>query len=574
MHSRPIHANRQLRVICIGAGASGLYLAYRLKKSFTDFTLQIYEKNADVGGTWFENRYPGCACDIPAHNYTYTFEPNPAWSANYATASEIAAYFAGFADKYGLREYIACQHEVVHAEWDEDRAEWMVRVRRSADGTVLEQRCDFLINAAGILNAWKYPDIPGLDTFEGTLVHTAHWDETLDVGGKRVGLIGNGSSGVQVLPELQRKAQHVTAFIRSATWVSPARGMEYHQYTEEEKRNFRENPDQLLAVRKQTEGFMTSAALFSMFIQGSKAQEVLAQDMETQMRAKLGSDHVLAKSIIPDFPLGCRRPTPGINYLESLGQPNVTACPGPIKEVTRTGCIAADGSAHELDVLVCATGFDTTFRPRFPVLGREARDLATQWADEPRNYLSLAARHFPNYFMFVGPNCPIGSGPIMVCIEAAGDYMARMLNRWQKEGIRSFEPKAAAVDDFMTYKDRFMASTVWHARAGSGRCRSWWRDSRSGQVTALWPGSTVHYLEALATPRYDDYDVDYVGGNRFDYLGNGFAQRQLAANADPVWYLRTADEGELLPDLMSTENAKDLGSLLRDGFEWTPAQGA
>jgi Predicted flavoprotein involved in K+ transport len=250
--------------------------------------------------------------------------------------------------------------------------------------------------------------------------------------------------------------------------------------------------------------------------------------------------------------------------------------------VTSWGCVADDGSEHALDVLVCATGFDTSFRPRFPLVGRNAIDLATQWAEEPRNYLSLAVHNFPNYFMFLGPNCPIGSGPIIVGIEAAGDYMARFMNRWQKEGIRCFDPKVAAVDDFMEQKDLFMDTTVWRSGSGSdsdgngkgsGSCRSWWRNYRTGKVTALWPGSTVHYLEALATPRYEDFEVEYTSSNRFAYLGNGFAQRQLAASADPTWYLRTTDEGSLLPDPMSTENVKDLRDLLAEGFAWTPTRG-
>jgi hypothetical protein len=212
---------------------------------------------------------------------------------------------------------------------------------------------------------------------------------------------------------------------------------------------------------------------------------------------------------------------------------------------------------HPLDILVCATGFDSSFCPRFPIVGRNGVNLAAQWAEEPRNYLSLAVHNFPNYFMFLGPNCPIGSGPIMVCIEAACEYMANFMNRWQKEDIKFFDPSEEAINDFMEQKDLFMDMTVWK----SG-CRSWWRNNETGKVTALWPGSTLHYLEALAYPRYEDFEVQYASRNRFAYLGNGFSQRQLDPSADQTYYLRQRDEGSVLSNGMSTRNVKDLGDLL------------
>ncbi|KAF7588054.1 hypothetical protein BBP40_006223 [Aspergillus hancockii] len=555
---RPIHANRTMRVICVGAGVSGLYLAYKLRKQFTDYILDIYEKNPDIGGTWFENRYPGCACDIPAHNYTYTFEPNPNWSTNYASAVEIFEYFSGFAKKYDLRQFITCHHEVVGAFWKEDRAEWSVKVRKP-NGAIFEQRCDFLINGAGILNAWRWPDIAGLDSFQGTLVHTAQWDEAINMEGKKVGVIGNGSSGVQILPRIQRRAQHVTAFSRGPTWITPSAGMEHHVYTDEEKQRFRDNPSELLDMRKSSEAVMASAGLFSTFLRGSHAQDVFRSQMENHMRGKILDDN-LAKKLVPDFPFGCRRPTqPGTDYLESLTRPNVTICHEAIEEITPSGCVTADGQEHLVDILVCATGFDNTFRPRFPIIGRDGANLGEEWEEEPRNYLSVAVNGFPNYFMFTGPNCPFGSGGIIVGIEAEGTYMTNFFNRWQKEDIKFFDPKKQAVDEFMEQKDLFMDTTVW-----AKGCRSWWKHNKTGKVTALWPGSTLHYLEALAHPRYDDFEVQYACSNRFSYLGNGFSQRQLDPTADLVYYLRERDEGSIFADGMSTRNAKDLGGILTE----------
>ncbi|KAF9893699.1 hypothetical protein FE257_009867 [Aspergillus nanangensis] len=558
--NKPIHANRTLRIVCIGAGASGIYLAYKLKTSFTDFELDVYEKNPEIGGTWFENRYPGCACDVPAHNYTYSFEPKWDWSSNYASSREIFTYFNDFVDKYSLRDHIRMRHEVIGAQWDEAATEWVVQVR-DPSGATFEKRVDFLINAAGILNAWRWPAIPGLKSFEGPLLHSAAWDDTVDLKGKHVGLIGNGSSGIQILPQVQKVASHVTTFIREPTWVSPTLGMELREYTDDEKRQFRDEPGTLLEMRRNAERAM--CAVFPLMIQGSMSQKVTTEYMQEQMRVKLNNE-ALAEKLIPDFALGCRRLTPGINYLESLTLPNVTPIYGEITAITPTGCTTTSPEAgtqsHDLDVLICATGFDTTFQPRFPLTGRNHADLAAEWAHEPRSYLGMAAHNFPNYFMFLGPNCPIGNGPIIFSIELQGSYIAEFLNRWQKEDIASFDPKREAVDDFMTQKDLFMDRTVW-----ATSCQSWYKNPASGKITALWPGSTLHYMETLATPRYEDFDVRYVGGgNRFAYLGNGFSQLEMRAGADLTYYLREKEDGRsVFASQFSTVNAKDEGDKMR-----------
>lgn len=556
LRNKPIHVNRHLRVICVGAGASGIYLAYKLKHYFTDFSLHIYEKNPDLGGTWYENRYPGCACDVPAHNYTYSFEPKHDWSANYASSSEIYQYFKDFVHKYDLRQYLHCSHKITGARWDDATKEWTVTVRNDAEVS-FEKKCDFLINAAGILNAWRYPAIPGLQGYQGTLVHSANWDEKLDVTGKHVGLIGNGSSGIQILPKMQQKAAHVTTFIREPAWISPTRGMEYHQYTQEEMHRFKTDPEYHVEQRKNTERGMGS--VFPLFILGSKTQDVIVEYMRGQMRQKINND-ALSEKLIPDFAVGCRRLTPGISYLESLTLPNVTTIYGEIKKITAKGCVTEDGIEHPTEVLICATGFDTSFKPRFHLIGRHARNLAEEWATEPRSYLGLGAADFPNYFMFLGPNCPIGNGPIIFSIEIQGEYMAQFLNRWQKEDILSFEPKREAVDDFMLQKDLFMENTVWNTS-----CQSWYKNgSAKGKITALWPGSTLHYMETLASPRWDDFEIKYKG-NRFAYLGNGFSQTELNPAIDVAYYIRSQDNGEsLCRSSQSTVNVKDSSRMMKE----------
>ncbi|KAE8309703.1 hypothetical protein BDV41DRAFT_567147 [Aspergillus transmontanensis] len=450
-----------MRVICIGAGPSGLYLAYKLKTLFTDYTLEVYGKNEDIGGTWFEDRYPGCTCDVPSHMYTYYFEPKCNWPASYASAPEFHGYFSGFADKHGLRDLISCSHRVVGANWDDVSSQWNVRVE-DPKREVFERRSDFLINATGYLNSWRWPSIPGLGSFNGRLLHTANWDESLPLTGKRVGLIGIGSSGKQLLPELQKTC------MRRPTWVIPEMRYKKCRYTDEEKQTLRDNHRKLLQLRKDIEANYTT--LLPLFLKDT-----------------------LAEKLIPEHPFRCRRLTPSTDYLENLKKPNITP----------SGGIMLDGSEYALDVLVCATGFQTSFRPVFPLTGRNDTNLAEVWEKQPRSYLGIAAHSFRNYFMLLGPNSPLGNSPLLI-------YTC------------TFEPKLEAVDDFMERKDSFMKSTIWE-----NDCRSWFKNANTGKVSGLWPGSGLSYIEALAVQRFEDFHITYATKNRFAYLGNGFSQTYL-----------------------------------------------
>ncbi|KAF8902348.1 hypothetical protein CPB84DRAFT_1907907 [Gymnopilus junonius] len=233
--SNPIHEERHLRVICIGAGASGLLLAYKLQRSFENFDLVLYEKNGGISGTWYENKYPGCTCDVPSHVYTWSFEPSTSWSSVYASSDEIQKYFENFAAKYDLNKYCKLKHEVSKAVWNEAKRRWEVEIHNLVDGTTVHDTCNILVNAGGVLNSWRWPDIEGLDKYKGILLHTARWDSSVDLNGKHVGLIGNGSSGIQVLPAIHSEARKITTFICGSTWVSPVQGVDQRVYTVEER---------------------------------------------------------------------------------------------------------------------------------------------------------------------------------------------------------------------------------------------------------------------------------------------------------------------------------------------------
>ncbi|KAF7559283.1 hypothetical protein G7046_g4882 [Stylonectria norvegica] len=536
----PIHTERHMRIIVCGAGASGLCFAYKLQRSFQNFSLQLFEKNPDISGTWFENRYPGCACDVPSHTYTFSWEPNPDWSSVYVGSEEIKGYFKRFATKNDLWKYIEVSHEIVHAEWQETSAEWLVQVKDHVTGSLTNHNCDIFVNGSGILNNWRLPAIPGLKSFKGKILHSANYDVNVQLKNKRVGLIGNGSSGIQILPAIQPNVASVVTFVRSSTWVTPLRGFEQHDYTEEEKAGFKNTPGVLLNWRKDTEANVNK--IFPMFLAGSKLQARTKKAVTKQMQSKL-SNPELRERLIPTWDFGCRRMTPGLGYMEALQAKNVEAVVGDIKCVTSDGSIVTeDGRTYSgLDVLICATGFDVSFRPRFPIIGNKGRNLQDLWGDKSGSYLGLAAPDQPNYLHFLGPNCPIGSGPLVGAIEAQADYMLHWCDRWQTENIHSFTPKKEAVDDFVARTDLFMRDTIW----ASG-CRSWYKSHTiDGRVSALWPGSSMHYMEALAHPHGDDWVVCYTG-NRFDWLGNGFSQTECDTTADQAWYIRDTDDSPYL----------------------------
>jgi len=350
---------------------------------------------------------------VPSHNYTWSFEPKLDWSAVYAGSREIFNYFDNFSKKHGIDQYVKTKHQVVHAKWNDHKAGYDVQVKDLKSGEVIDDYCDILINASGILNNWRWPAIPGLKNYKGTLLHTANWDSSVDLTGKHVGLIGNGSSGIQVLPTIQPHVQHCTTFIREPTWVSPIQGLNQHVFTAEEKERFANKPGELLNYRKGIERGLNGQ--FGIFLKDTKTNKDTEAYMRSSMKEKLQNEF-LEQKLIPDFAVGCRRFTPGVNYLESLGKENVSVVYGEITEVTEKGCRCDDGKEYPVDVLICATGFDTSFKPRFPVVNGQGKNLQDEWALNAESYLGVAASDFPNYMIFLGPNCPIGNGPVLCAI--------------------------------------------------------------------------------------------------------------------------------------------------------------
>ncbi|KAH0591669.1 hypothetical protein MHUMG1_10600 [Metarhizium humberi] len=526
---------RKLRVVCIGAGFSGLLLAYKWKHESNQdiMDLQIYEKNTDVGGTWLENTYPGVACDVPAHIYTFPFEPNPDWSSFYANGSEIWQYIKRTAEKYALHEPIQFNSKVISAVWDEDSSQWKIRVDQQ--GKIFETTADILINGSGILNQWRWPDIPGLHEFRGQLVHSADWKDDLDCTKKRIAIIGNGSSAIQILPQLQPQAAQIVTYIRSPTWITTNFAADFtpegknFEYSDEQKARFRENPEELFQLRKKIEHGMNQ--FFHVLLADSPQQAGARELFQSEMEAKLKNNPTLCKLLIPKFEVGCRRLTPGEGYLEALQESNVKIRFDPIDKVEETGIISHAGDLDLFDIIICATGFDVSFRPSWKMIGRDGVNLAEQWKEVPEAYFGICAPNMPNYFIFNGPNCPIAHGSLLSAMDATADYIMRWCRKISTEDIASIAVDADATADYNVYSTEFHnAKTVW-----TGACSSWFKHP-TGKVTAMYAGNVLHYREILDRFRTEDFHVKYRSPNRFKFMGNGFTLRDEKGD-DLAYYL-------------------------------------
>ncbi|KAL2175408.1 uncharacterized protein P884DRAFT_247440 [Thermothelomyces heterothallicus CBS 202.75] len=562
---------RPLRVIVVGAGFSGILAAIRIPERLRNVELVVYEKSERVGGVWWLNKYPGVACDIPSHSYQYSFAPNPNWSNLYAPGSEIQQYLEDVAERFGAMRFIKTRHQVEHCAWDDVSKKWNVRVTNLATGEAIEDSANVLVTARGQLNDMSWPDIPGLGTFQGKLMHSGDWDTSYDFRNKRIGIIGNGSSAIQIIPSLQKvEGAQLTCFMRSPTWISSAFGDQgmielgmdpaNTAFSPEQRQQLATDPAALFKLRKVFES--GGNLIHDSTIRGTAMQKECRAAFHRAMHDKLSSRPDLLALLIPKtFAPGCRRLTPGKGFLESLLEPNVKVVSDPIGEITPAGVTTASASSsssssgggaetHQLDVLICATGYRVSSPPPFAVLGRGGLPLAERWAGRAESYLSVAVDGFPNMLIMFGPNSAIGFGSLTRILEAEADYILAVLRKLQREDYASAEPRPERVRDFMEYVDAYFRDTVY-----MDDCRSWYR--RGDKVVGLWPGSTLHALEALRAPRWEDWvyePVDDAGRrNGLRWLGNGRSVTQV--EGDPSWYINP-DEVQVPLEGRPEENAR------------------
>lgn len=553
---RSIDQPRKLRVVYVGAGVSGITAAIFFPKYVPELELAIYEKNADIGGTWFENRYPGCACDIPAHSYQLSFESKTDWSQFYATQPEILDYWQRVADKYDVRRFMKFRHRCTGATWNEATSKWHVTFAKIDDqGNVLEtieDVADVFMTGSGALNQWKWPAIKGLSEFKGMLAHSANWPENFDVTNKTIAVIGAGSSGIQIVPNLQPKAKHMDHYVRGRTWIAASFGHELVEarnngqdgnftYTEEEKEQWRRDPASYVKYRKTLECGMQGG--YSVTHRDTKEHEEARGIFEKGMRNRLQSKPEVAEHLLPDFPPLCKRLTPGPGYLEALCAENVSVIPEPISHVDEAGIVTSDGKHRPVDAIVCATGFDTSFQGRFPVIGRDRLNLQDRYQARAETYLSVCTDGFPNYFQSLGPNAGVGNGNLLMIIESIQHYVGQILQKMSTQNVKTIEPKTKVVKNFTDYCDAFFKRTVF-----SAECGSWYKSSppwvtdpeerKKGRVSALWPGSSIHAIKALQTPRFEDFEMTTVDENEFGWFGDGWAVAERTHDLEGLsWYV-------------------------------------
>ncbi|KAF7556347.1 hypothetical protein G7046_g6330 [Stylonectria norvegica] len=478
----PIFTKRHIRVICVGAGATGLQLAYKAERLLENVSLQIYEKNSDVGGTWLENRQ-------------FTWARNPCWTHYYSPSAEIWRYFKDIATKFNLEQYVKLSHRVQSAKWNEDEGVWELTVL-TPDGAIIMDKCEILVNGTGVLNNWKYPNIPGLSSFKGKLMHSSNWDAEYDLSGKTVAVIGGGSSAVQVIPSIQPD-------------------------TNEQIESFKEDPVQYDKYCREVEGELNKR--FTLNHLRSKDQQISRELVEGIMQNQLGHDERLVSHLIPEFALGCRRMTPGSGYLQSLTKDNVEVVTSGAVRLTEAGIIDETGKEHRADVVICSTGFDTSFAPPYECIGRGGQSLRKKFGDFPKGYFSIMVDDFPNLFLFIGPNGPASHSSLLPVLEWHTRYLFNMINKLQSENIKAFDPKPECIEEFSQHTHTLMKRLVW-----SAACRSWFKNGKAhGPVTAIWPGSRLHYFKALKDPRYEDYRITYRSKNRYQYLGNGYTKEEM-----------------------------------------------
>ncbi|KAL3481418.1 hypothetical protein BJX99DRAFT_243737 [Aspergillus californicus] len=533
---------RKLRIITIGAGFSGLLMAHKIQHRFSELqefvTHTIFEMRSDIGGTWLVNNYPGVQCDVPAHIYAFPFDPNPSWTKFYSSGPEIQAYIKRTVKKWNLDRDIQLNTRVVGARWQENSGTWKVTIEQN--GERRDEICEILISGQGVLCHPSWPSIRGLHSFKGKIVHSAEWDHDFDYAHKRIAVIGNGSSGIQITPQMAKlPGTEVVNYMRSAAWiyyrVPPSKhlGRDTDEvnpvYSEGDKMKF-QDPEVHRAYRK---GIIdrTNRA-FKLFLKGENNEEAVRFGTE-QMASKLNYDPELCRKLIPKWEVGCRRVTPGPGYLESFSQPNCNLSDSPITEITENAVHTADGQVFECDVVICATGFDVSHRPKFPLIGQNGANLAEKWADEPESYLSVATAGFPNYFIFTGPNSLGGHGSLVEALNWTGDYFVKWIKKIATEDIKSVVPKKSAEEASVRYGDEVHKTIVW-----TGGCKSWYkRNKANGRVTALFGGSALLFNRLISELRPEDFEIEYRSANSFRFLGNGFLEYELAPENDLAWYV-------------------------------------
>ncbi|WP_328613107.1 NAD(P)/FAD-dependent oxidoreductase [Amycolatopsis sp. NBC_00355] len=484
----------RFKVVIVGTGFSGLGQAIQLEKAgIRDYV--VLEKAGEVGGTWRDNSYPGCACDVQSHMYSFSYEQNPDWSRSFSPQPEIFDYLKGVADKYRLREKIRFGVELTGAHWDERERRWTATTK---DGR--EFSAQFLVSGVGGLHIPQVPELPGIANFQGQTWHSAQWNHEYDLRGKRVAVVGTGASAVQFVPKIAPDVAELTLFQRTPPWIMPKPD---HAMPEWAQTLFRRVPGTQRAYRNALYWLLEARAIgFNGHPGVMKAGELIAKRNIT----KGIKDRALRKKVTPDYTMGCKRVLISNDYYPALDRPNVDVNTSGIKEVKAHSIVDSAGVEHEVDAIVYGTGFKVTDALEYlDITGVDGRNLAKEWAAEGmQTHKGITVSGFPNLFFLLGPNTALGHNSVVFMIESQSRYVVDAIKLADSRGAAAVDVRPGVQDKFQQDIQDKLVKGVWT----QGGCKSWYLDAK-GVNRTIWPGFTWRYW--LETRKVDPADYELSG---------------------------------------------------------------
>ncbi len=471
-----------LDVAIIGAGFGGLGAAIQLRQHGIDNFI-VFDKAGGVGGTWWVNRYPGCACDVPSHLYSFSFAPNPNWTRRYATRAEIQAYLTGLVTRFDLEGHISLNTEIVQATWSDETRRWHL-----TNTSGRQWRARVLVPALGGLSRPAWPDIPGLDSFSGQIVHSQQWDEHVEVSGRRVAVIGTGASAVQLTPHVARHAKRLAIYQRTPNWILP-------------------RPDRTIGPRRRALyrrlPWLQKLVRFGIWaISEMRVPAFLWSNhladghrwLANRHRRRQVDDPDTRERLKPDYDIGCKRVLLASDFYPVFNEDHVELVSDGIARVEPGAIVDTSGQRREVDTLILATGFKATDPvPEGLIRGRGGHDLATNWRAGPEAYKGTTVSGFPNLFMLLGPNTALGHNSVVMMIESQIRYLLAALDHMRNEDIETLEVRADAQQTWNDLLDQRLEGSVWN----SGGCGSWYLHPETGRNSTLWPGFTLGFRRKL-----------------------------------------------------------------------------
>lgn len=478
-----VNLPESVRVLVVGAGFAGIAAASRILEEDPGADVVIIERAGDVGGTWRDNTYPGCACDVPTSLYSFSFAPSPDWTHTFARQPEIYRYLRGVVDKSGLRDRIVTDCELTGATWDGVRSVWNVETSK---GSVT---ADVVVAATGALSTPKFPQVPGLEKFAGTMFHSATWNHDHDLTGERVAVIGTGASAVQFVPEIADRTARLTVFQRTPAWVVPRLDRTLGRI---EKALYRRFPASQKAVRGVIYGYRE--AYVTALAHHPKVLPLVTNVAKVHLRRQVKNPAKRA-ALMPDFMLGCKRMLLSNDWLKTLDRDDVDLVASGLTEITENSVIDADGNAHQVDTIIFATGFTPTEPPvSHALVGTDGRTLAEHWAGSPNAFKGTTVHGFPNLFLMYGPNTNLGHSSIVYMLESQANYVVSALAQLEERRLASVEVTEHAQRQYNSWIHDSLDGTVWN----TGGCSSWYLDSE-GKNPVMWPTYTFRFRNSTRT---------------------------------------------------------------------------